>query len=188
MYTCLHTSSNHDAINPPSTNKRNRQRDIIWFKPSSKSVKSNIARNFLHLINKHFPKTSALHKIFNRNTVKVSYSCVPNLKSTISRHNKQILSTCQTPPPHQQNCNCRNSEDCPLNKNCQYKCIIYKAEVTTSDGKTKEYIGMTANSYKKRYYNHKTIKQLLNSVLAGYQPSASADNTNLCLHNSSYPA
>ena len=33
------------------------------------------------------------NQIFNRNTVKFCYSCTPNPKSTISRHNKQILST-----------------------------------------------------------------------------------------------
>ena len=143
--------SNHDSTNPPSTNKRKRQRNMIWYNPPfSKSVKSNIARNFLQLIDKHFPKTNPLHKIFNRNTVKVSYSCMPNVKSTISRHNQQILSTRRSSPPQQKNCNCRKSEDCPLNNNCQSECIVYKAEVKTSDGETREYIGMTANSFKER--------------------------------------
>ena len=77
---------------------------------------------------------------------------MPNVKSTISNkscppadlhhHNKRIA-------------NCRKSEDCPLNNNCQSECIVYKAEVKTSDGETREYIGMTANSFKERYYNHK---------------------------------
>ena len=60
---------------------RNRQRNIIWFNPPfSKNVKTNIARNFLCLIDKHFPPNHKLHKIFNRNTVKVSYSCMNNVK------------------------------------------------------------------------------------------------------------
>ena len=54
--------------------RRNRQRNVIWFNPAfSKNVKTNIARNFLHLVDTHFPAGHKLHKIFNRNTVKVSY-------------------------------------------------------------------------------------------------------------------
>ncbi len=69
----------------PQKTRRNRQRNIIWFNPPfSKNVKTNIARNFLCLIDKHFPPNHKLHKIFNRNTVKVSYSCMNNVKSIIS--------------------------------------------------------------------------------------------------------
>ncbi len=58
----------------PQKTHRNRQRNIIWFNPPfSKNVKTNIARNFLCLIDKHFPPNHKLHKIFNRNTVKVSF-------------------------------------------------------------------------------------------------------------------
>ncbi len=75
----------------PQKTRRNRQRNIIWFNPPfSKNVKTNIARNFLCLIDKHFPPNHKLHKIFNRNTVKVSYSCMNNVKSIISKHNTRI--------------------------------------------------------------------------------------------------
>ena len=71
--------------------RRNRQRNIIWFNPTfNKNVKTNIARNFLCLIDKHFPPKHKLHKIFNRNTVKVSYSCMNIVKSIISKHNTRI--------------------------------------------------------------------------------------------------
>jgi hypothetical protein len=47
----------------PSTNRR-RPRNIIWFNPPfCKTV-----RNFLQLIDKHFPSTNPLHKVFNRAT------------------------------------------------------------------------------------------------------------------------
>ena len=50
--------------------RRNRSRKIICFNPPfSINVKSNIAREFLHLINKHFPKKHRLHKLFNSNNV-----------------------------------------------------------------------------------------------------------------------
>ena len=55
--------------------KRNRNRKIIWFNPPfSKNVSTNIGKRFLNLIDRHFPKTHKLYKIFNRNTVKLSYT------------------------------------------------------------------------------------------------------------------
>ncbi len=69
--------SDRDATKPSPTTKRKRHRNVIWYNPPfSKSVKSNIARNFLQLIDKHFPKTNPLHRIFNR-TPSVSYSVCP---------------------------------------------------------------------------------------------------------------
>jgi hypothetical protein len=54
--------------------RRNSQRNIIWFYPPfSKSVNTNIGREFLSLIDKHFPLQHKLHKIFNRDTLKISY-------------------------------------------------------------------------------------------------------------------
>ena len=147
--------TNDKPTNTPCT-KRKRQRNIIWFNPPySKSVKTNIAQNFLKLLDKHFPKTCRLHKIFKRNNVKVSYSCMPNVKSTISRHNNHILAKSATNSTSR-NCNCRNSNECPLQGNCLATNIVYKAQITFSgDERTKEYIGMTAKPFKERYKNHK---------------------------------
>ena len=56
-----------------------RQRKIIQFSPPYiVNVETNIGKTFLKLIDKHFPKTNKCHKIFNRNNVKVSYSCLSN--------------------------------------------------------------------------------------------------------------
>ena len=69
--------------------RKNRQRNIIWFNPPySKNVETNVGKCFLSLIDKHFPKSNPLHKIFNRNTIKLSYSCMGNIKTIISNHNK----------------------------------------------------------------------------------------------------
>ena len=79
-----------------NSNKR-RQRNIIWLNPPfSKNVRTNVGKIFLNLINKHFPSSSCLHKIFNRNTVKVSYSCMDNCKSITSKHKTRILSSRRT--------------------------------------------------------------------------------------------
>ena len=45
---------------------------------SIKSVSTNVAKTFLQLVTNHFLRRQKLHKIFNRNTVKVSYICMNN--------------------------------------------------------------------------------------------------------------
>ena len=47
--------------------------------PFSQTVSTNVAKRFLDLLDKHFPPNNQLHKMFNRSTVKVSYSCTPNV-------------------------------------------------------------------------------------------------------------
>ena len=57
------------------TKQKNRKRNIIWFNPPySKNVVTKVGHYLLKLLDKHFPRHHKLHKIFNRNTVKVSYS------------------------------------------------------------------------------------------------------------------
>ena len=55
--------------------KRNHARRVTWFNPQySKNIITRLGQKFLKLIDKHFSIGSKLHKLFNRNTVKVSYS------------------------------------------------------------------------------------------------------------------
>ena len=75
------------------TNKRmiSRKRKIVWFNPLyNQNVSTNIAKIFLKLVDKLFPRTHRLHKIFNRNTIKVSYSCMSNVQQLIKKHNNFI--------------------------------------------------------------------------------------------------
>ncbi len=52
----------------PQKIRRNRQRNIIWFNPPfSKNAKTNIAHNFLCLIDKHF-QNHKLHKIIEKHS------------------------------------------------------------------------------------------------------------------------
>ena len=106
--------------------RRNRQRNIIWFNPPfSKNVKTHIARSFLKLVDTHFSIGNKLHKILNRNTVKVSYSCMSNFESIITIHNTRIIRKSQ-PQDSTDNCNCRNKHACPLQKKCMSKDINTK--------------------------------------------------------------
>ena len=67
-----------------------RQRKIIWFNPPySLNVETNIGKTFLKLIDKYFPKTNRFHEIFNRNNVKVSYSCLPIFANIKKAHNNK---------------------------------------------------------------------------------------------------
>ena len=77
-----------------NVNNRNRARNIIWFNPPySQNVKSNIGKRLLKLVKKHFPRDHKLYKIFNRNTLKLSYSCMSSMSSVIKQHNYKVLST-----------------------------------------------------------------------------------------------
>ena len=143
---------------PQDTRKqrRNKQRNIIWFNsPFSKNVKTNIARSFLNLVDTHFPVGHKLHKIFNRNTVKVSYSCMNNVRSIITSHNTRIIKRSQPQNSYTDNCNCRSKHACPLQNKCMGEDIVYKATVITNNTQNaKHYIGMTSNTFKKRYRDH----------------------------------
>ena len=67
------------------------KRKKIWFNPSfSTNVKANIGKIFFKLLRKHFPNTNKLYKIFTKNTVKISYSCMKNISFIISAHNQQL--------------------------------------------------------------------------------------------------
>ena len=141
----------------PPTQKRKRPRNVIWFNPPyNKNVKTNIGRPFISLINRSFPTDRKLRKIFNRNTLKLSYSCMPNVKHLIDGHNKAILKNAGIAQPRQdeeKKCNCRKKEECPLDGECLVNEVVYQATVETKD--TKEtYISLTANQFKARYRNH----------------------------------
>ena len=72
--------------------KYNRSRNIIWFNPPySQNVITNVTKRFVNLLDHHFPKSNKLHKIFNKNTVKVNYSCTENIASIIISHNKKLM-------------------------------------------------------------------------------------------------
>ena len=55
---------------------KTRKRKITWSNPlSNVNVATNVAKTFLTLIDKHFPKSKRQSKILNTKTIKVSYSC-----------------------------------------------------------------------------------------------------------------
>ena len=136
---------------------RCRSRKVTWFNPPfSKNVKTRVGDEFFKLISKHFPKSNPLSKIINRHTVKMSYSCTPNMGKIISAHNSKLLE--RESNAKEKKCSCSKGEVCPLDGNCFLKDIIYQATVTTTEDPPKEdhYVGLTSTTFKERLGNHKT--------------------------------
>ena len=151
-----YTPPNHEQNNV----RRKRQRKIIWFNPPfNLDVSTNVAKIFLNLIEKHFPRSSKLHKIFNKNTVKVSYSCTQNMSQIIKGHNKKIV---QKETQETLECNCRVKTDCPLNGDCRKESVIYKCTATTCNS-NKVCLGLTEFK-KQRFYDH--VKSFKNEFYA----------------------
>ena len=86
--------NNSSALRPwhtTVTKMRSRRRNAIWFNPPwNDEVSTNVTKKFLSMIDRHFPKGSALGKHFNRSTVKFSYIRMPNIAWIISGHNKKV--------------------------------------------------------------------------------------------------
>ena len=103
---------------PTTKTKRKKARypDQFWFNPPwNKKLKTNIAREFLRLLDKNLPKGTKWAKFFNRHTTRVSYSCTRNIAAHIKAHNQRVTQSSQEKNP---GCNCRNN-DCPLeDQNC----------------------------------------------------------------------
>ena len=135
--------------------KKVRQRKIIWFNPSYNMNVETHWKNFSKSSWKAFSilKTNKFHKIFNRNKVKASYSCLPNFANMIKSLNNRILS--QEKTQDQPKCNCRYERYFPLEGHCLDKELIYQCilkENTTSDGV--KYNGLTENTFKDWFYKH----------------------------------
>ena len=136
--------------NNDENQKSKRKQNIIWFNPPySKYLKTNTAKTFLQLLSENFPKDHEMHKIFNKNTVKISYTCMNNISSILSTHNKDILNPKQT----SFGCSRRNKDHCPLDGECLTPNIIYPGDITT-DNDHKFYYGTSEATFKKRHSNH----------------------------------
>ena len=140
----------------PTRGTKRRRRNIVWFNPPySRNVATNIGKEFFNLLRIHFPVQHPLHRLFNRNTVKLSYSCTMNLDNIIKAHNAKILNKEEDNSGNDdKTCNCRDQTACPVGNNCLKNNVLYKATVQYED-KEQNYIGMTENTFKTRYTLHK---------------------------------
>ena len=134
----------------------------MWFNPPfSLNV---ITKIFLKLVKRRFPKENPLHKIFNKNTLKVSYSSMGNVASALSSQNKNIL----YPKKSEFGCNCTSKTDFPLDSKCLTPNIVYQADIRNdSNDEKKFYLGVSETPFKEGFRNHKkefTHKKYWNST------------------------
>ena len=127
-------------INNISYSKRrgmNRNRRVVWFNPPfCKLTNINIGKYFLHL-DKHFNRDNPLNRIFNRNTVKISYSCTKKISNILSNHNRKLLNELisRDRNPDVASCNCRRKEECPLGGLCNLRNVVYQACISPMEHK-----------------------------------------------------
>ena len=128
--------------------KLNRKRKNIWYSPPfSLNVKTNVGKLFFKILRKNFPKTNPLSKIFNKNTVKISYSCTRTVKFIISSHTKQNLSNMSAIA--------ETNTTVLIHNKCLTPQMLYQADATNDTEDTyKCYLVLAEISLKDRYRNH----------------------------------
>ena len=155
----------------PRRRRRSKKKtNIIWFNPPwSNSVTTDVGRKFLKLVDSCFPPGHRLHKIFNRKTIKVSYSTMPNLGRIIASHNTKIINSKVKVVPKRPwgNCSCpratRDAGECPLGGECLEECIVYQATVKVKVDEAagvekvpdQTYLGVCEPEWKERLGNHR---------------------------------
>ena len=118
--------------------------------------------------------TQCWKKILNRNTMKISYRCGPNITSVIGAHSRAIMKEEGTDIPAEypgvtrsnkpkrrdvdKRCNSFNF-DCPVGGECLTKNVVYGTKVCEIDkdgsmiGGWREYVGQTVPEWKGRWAN-----------------------------------
>ena len=123
-------------------------RNTMWFNsPFRKNYSTKIGKNISSLLDLHFPKNHIYNSIFNRKKVKVSYSCMGNIKSITNNHNmKNLNDTAEI----EESCISRNKNNYNLDGKCLIPNIIYEAQITSISSKT----GLT------NYQNDSTLNSM----------------------------
>ena len=98
------------------------KRNVTWFKPPfNLKSRTNVGKVFLEIVRESFKTDHPLRKIFNSNTLKISYSCISNVKNIIDGHNEKNM---KEKTEEKKECNCRRRQDCPLDGNCKKSGVI----------------------------------------------------------------
>ena len=125
--------------------KRARTRKVIWCHlPYSNHIKTNVGKSFMKLIIKHLPKHYRNHEIFNKNAIKMSYSCMQNMENVINKYNNKLLFQSVEQPTR--TCNCRDTASCPMGRNFLQKCFVYQAQVDSTNSR-KYYLGTSEDEF-----------------------------------------
>ena len=139
-------------MNEIDKNEKKRKRNIIWYTPPySANVKTNIGKIFFKLLIKHLPRGCKFYKIFNKNTVELSYTSTKNMASLIATHNRSI----HNPNGQVYDCNCRVRNDWPLQHKCLTPASVYQTTATNNKNDVeKTYYGLCEIAFNERYRDH----------------------------------
>ena len=110
--------------------------------------KTNIGKVFLKLARKYFHKRHRCKKMFNTNTIKLSYSCNPNVTNLVKQHNNSVMKSDTN--TNKKDCNCINKDNCSLDRKSLVERIVYEATVSIRN-QTNTYFGLAEGDYKSRY-------------------------------------
>lgn len=66
--------------------RKNKVRKIWFTPPYNFAIAIKIGREIFRILKKNFPPSNVLHKIFNKNTVKLSCSCMLNMANWINKY------------------------------------------------------------------------------------------------------
>ena len=130
-----------------NNNKKKRSIKICWFNPPfSNEVATNLSKLFNSLVKKHFKPGTLMGKLFNKNNLKLSYSCCQNIGSIINKHNRKLLNPNKNDEKTEE-CNCRGGlENCPVQGKCREKDVLYNADIKIDGEDEKLYIGVLRSS------------------------------------------
>ena len=121
------------------------------FKAQERLQSSMLLQDFSNLLHKYLPPTHLFHKIFKRNTVKRSYSCMRTMNFIISDNICAILN----PPKNNYGSNCRDNANCPLQNHCLTSNSVYWADVSNNvDNEKRVCLEVSETPFKEKYSNH----------------------------------
>ena len=116
-------------------------------------VRTNIGKRFLVIVDIHFSDNKKKFKAaLYRNNLKMSYSCTESMEAITNAYNNKVL---RETPNEVLGCKCNDARLCPWREKCEIWGFIYQSTITSS-GSAQNYIGLTENSIKQRYTQHKS--------------------------------
>ena len=108
---------------PIQSKRQTQKRQIIWFNPLySANLKTNVSKVFVRIGDEYFLRLHKYYKLFNRNNIKLSYSCMPGMNNVIQKQNSKIMNNLA--PCTIKTCNFRRETESHMNGNCLSDCLI----------------------------------------------------------------
>ena len=126
----------------------------MWRNPAyCKHAKANI-RKALFVPHYRFPKSNPLHKIFNRSTLKLSYSYMSNIKTTRTTIRFKSAYDQNLPKKEKVTATAETSIPVPWTETATEATLFVKQRSPHHNLEIETNIGLCATTFKLRYRNH----------------------------------